>query len=234
MDELEPLNVIEWNEASMELEEKKSSKGVSERFKFLYSMLQKYNFVVVELGRDVSLFSIFTSFFSTCSADEANTPFCSPLIGVVTPFDLEEFKDKMHDHSGAWISMSHAVEGWVAQKFDVIRPVNVYEVNSFINKIGTTTEQRVVFLADFLNEIHESVDKKTIQSLLSSTRTNLKSNNDIMFLFIQSDIFKSDELSMLELYADAILRFSKEDNSVTLIDKKTNKKTKLGTLSEIL
>ena len=143
-----------------------------------------------------------------------------PIIGVITPYDLKRMWGGLGNKGGFWMTTSDVKDEWVNQKFVVGKPSESFQLTNYIKTVSEKYEGGVVYIGDFFDEMHASLNDAQRQQLLSRMKTLLQQNKSLLILIIDKGIHESKEIEMMERYADGKLEMSQ--SKTVLHDLQTN------------
>ena len=220
-EELQPIEVIDWQKVGEKAELKKGEEGVlAEGFSRIFEIIKNSRVILVEVEEGGAL-AAFNYFFENISRSGA---YLSPILGATTPYDLERHKGMLGDKSCAWVTQATPEKGWIGEKFNIIKPSSLFEITSFIKTMSSKTEEHIYFVTDLFDEIYDLISEKEFHILLSRIHALLKASENSLVVIAQTSLYTKEYLAMLERYADGKISYGQ---SIGYLDFKTNKREKI-------
>ncbi len=212
-EELQPIEVIDWQKVGEKAELKRGETGaLAKEFGRIFEIIKNSRVVLVEVETGGAL-AAFNYFFTNISRTGA---YLSPILGATTPYDLEKHKGMLGAKSCAWVTQAGPAEGWVSEKFNIIKPSNLFEITSFIKAMSSKTEEHIYFITDMFDEIYDLISEKEFHILLSRIHAMLKASDNSLIVVAQTSLYSKGYLALLERYADGKIRYGQNIDYINL------------------
>ena len=131
-----------------------------------------------------------------------------PIIGVITPYDLKRMWGELGNKGGFWMTASDVKDEWVNQKFVVGKPTESFQLTNYIKTVSEKYGAGTVYIGDFFDEMHSSLNDAQRQQLLSRMKVLLQQSKSLLILIVDKGVHGAAELELMERYADGKMEMS--------------------------